>query len=645
MHTELRSIDDTNMKTPLLRRPDDGHDHDEGEGEEEGERNSYAYSYCREGYHEHEHEHEREREQIAQTCPEQHDLTELELSFVSGPFLAAQRDKRGLADLKNKLGRELTAVFDAIDINGDDYLEPEEVINLALAIGCTEEEAKSAARRVFHEILVDSINCGRMSREQWLVFFHCLLSRCSDGENSASSLEGDNLVATREALRDLAAECSAQNFSSLAQGLRTVGYASLFHTLSCTALLVACALALPLTSKVDKLYISLVNSTATSTNSALKNMEDGLFTQYFAERASVLLMVFASIGVCAGVFLSRRTHSGYHRAIGAARMPENAVDSEEIQQSSSLHQASFVKSRFFSFISFLTIMTSLAIMVLSGLEYISIGNGNTMCLQECGSVCNDAFPNITANGDDFSACQKLANTNCSCGFDILKGKATEQQILEIKGILPQTRTMPNSELSLHGNFTLTFQGYSTRGIPVDVTPNTMASIISEISLGRNASFKSLYGPIMVRSLVNTDLTRRWLIDFQGCYEDLGAAVMDTDGVNLNSLVRTTASAGGMIMSRVTVLEVGRSGTTFQPIPNTFSDSVIFSWLPAIGLVCALALAVTGVLLGVLGGCRGNHTCLLLRGWTGLGKMKLSSSSGVIGNPKLENIHQRLRSVF
>jgi hypothetical protein len=575
----------------------------------------------------------------------EHGLTELELAFVSGPFLAAQRDVRGLARLRDHLGRELAAVFDAIDVNGDNYLEPLEVITLARAVGCTEVEARSASRRVFHEILVGSATRGRMSREQWLVFFHCLLSRSADG-SADGSLEGVNLAAMREPLSDLAAECSALTSSSLAHALATIGHASVFHVLSCAALIATCVVASPLASGVDKLYASLVNSTATPSavsNSGLHNLEDSIFTRDFTERANIVFVVLSSLGAIVGLFVLAQTRAGYCHAKGIAETATEVV-SDRIRHPSLEHQMPILRTRSFGLISCLSSSVGLAVLMLSGMQYVAIGNGNTMCLQACGSVCADAFPNNTRGGtadDDFLACQSIANQNCSCGLNIMKGKTPEQQMLEIKGLIPQMM----SPLRIHGNMTLTFQGYTSRGISVDATPTAIAGAISEIGIGQRMvngsavkiSIGEVFGPVVTRPLVDTKRRKGWNIVFQGCFEDLGAAVVDTSGVQLTN-ADGSITGGGTIVAVVNVLDVGRPGTVFLPIENEFSD--YFYAVAVVGLVCALALGLTGMLAGVLG-CSENRMCLVLRGWLGLGKVK--SSSAV--NPKLEKIHQRLRSVF
>ena len=113
--------------------------------------------------------------------------------------------------------------------------------------------------------------------------------------------------------------------------------------------------------------------------------------------------------------------------------------------------------------------------------------------------------------------------------------------------------------------------------------------------------------------------------------------MDLSGVQLSNVDGST-TGGGTIVSSVEILEVGRSESLFLPIQNDFSDR--FVAVAAMGLACALALGLTGMLAGILG-CSDNRMCVALRGWLSLGKVKSSS----VVSPKLKKIHQRLRDAF
>lgn len=573
----------------------------------------------------------------AVSAGEVHDLTELELAFVSGPFRRAQQDVAGLKELQEKLGKELSDLFDSIDVNGNGCLEFSEVLVLAVACGYSREDAAMATKRFFLEVLGGSRSKENMSRRQWFVFFHYLTSfRDSNSDSKSSLLEGRNLYDVKAALSDLAQECSAETASSLANGLALVGCASLFHTLICVGLLFTCTFATHLARDVDILYTSLLNTTSFN-STGFKHLEDTLFSNFFAESANTLFIVTASFGVLIGIFMSSQTLLAYRHAKLYA-VTDASRGGEGINLNGHGKARPVLRSRGFGLFSVLTGLLSSAILTLSCLQYLQIGNGETMCLQACGSICADSFPNSSAGGkadDDFLACQAFANQNCSCGLEVLKGRSYEQQTIEIFASIPEAR----SSLFLEGNFTVTFDGYTSTDISIDTTPETLAKVISTINYsksGKNAStLGSVYGPVAASFSVNKPRRKKWKLMFKGCFESLGKPVIALNEVQLTNR-DGSITGGGVISSTVDVLQRGRSGTEFYHVHNSFDG--IFSDVAVIGVVCSSAVALTSLLAGVLG-CS-YRCCRELRVWMGLGKIQKPHKHHRFGI-----IQQRLLKVF
>ena len=521
-----------------------------------------------------------------------------------GPFRQAQRDISGLKQVHQKLDRELSDLFDVIDVNGNNYLEQSEVLVLATVCGCTQEDAAAATSRFFREMPMETHSERRMSRRQWFLFFHYLISfNNSKNEGNNSLLEGRNLDSIREALSDLAAECSAEIATSSAKRFAYVGYASIFHTLVCAGLLIVSFLAVHLAKDVDVLYASLFNSTA-SNSTGFKQLEDSIFSNFFAQSANVLFITSASFGALIGIFLSSQIFSGYRHA-----------------------------KRRFGLFAALTGLLSSVILALSCLQYLQIGNGKTMCLQACGSICADTFVNSSA--DDFLTCQAIVNENCSCGLTILKGRSFEQQTIDIFGTISEA----TSDLFLKGNFSITFDGYTSREMSINTTPEALARSISNIRFSKSdknsSTLGSVYGPVAAISLEDKPRHKKWRLMFKGCFENLGKPFVDLSALQLSSN-NGVKNRGVSILSAIDILETGRPGTEFHQIQNSFNSA--FSYVAVVGVLCSSALGLTSLLSGVLG-CPFS-CCYELRGSLNLGKIRQPHT-----NSKLGIIRRRFRKIF
>jgi hypothetical protein len=305
-------------------------------------------------------------------------------------------------------------------------------------------------------------------------------------------------------------------------------------------------------ARVDSLYLNVATEEDIETG--------GLFFHSFSHQTTTAMVIAAGLGMIIGGTMF-------------------ALPSERNLERMSLRCMSST-----------SVVLSLVLLALTSLLYIFSANGETMCIQECGSVCGTEFP-FTNQTNDFNTCQTLVNKgNCTCGFSILKGAAPDVQSITLNVLKSD---------SLNAMVTLTFEGFTTQNISFDANSTAISDALSSLVLGKNSSVGSEYGPVVVsvtRKVASSrQKRRRWDVTFSNAWFD--AENILVGGLGKGSFVNTE------------VVQVGRENTVFTTVKDLFSDLVV-DIVAAFGFACSAACFLTGC-VGAFLSCR-NKLCSALK---------------------------------
>ena len=485
-------------------------------------------------------------------------LTAHEIEFLHGPFQSKKTDVR--------IQSQLDHLFDVIDADNNNSLNVREFSLLVQACtGCKTDAALRTGTRFFNQL-----GQRELSRTDFYVYFHNLFG------NLPTSKEVEE---AKQDIQDLTKEVYDVHHNAHLKCFTLLQTASLLQVVLSFLLCVGSALSLSGMIRVDSMYLTV----ATEEDLAI----GGIFFHSFSHQTTTALVVAAGLGMVIGgsVFASPSDRN-------LERMSLRCMSSTSV-------------------------VLSLVLLALTTLLYVFTANGETMCLQECGSVCSSEFPSANET-DDFNTCQTLVNKgNCTCGFSVLKGAAPDVQSI----------TMQTSD-NLNAMVTLTFEGYTTRNISFNANGADIEHALSSVILGKNNSVGSEYGPVVVSVTKETAAKRqrrKWEITFTNALFD--AEKIFVGGLDEESTVNTE------------VVQVGRENTVFEVVEDLFSSSAIDA-IAAFGFACSAACFLTGC-VGAFLSCR-NQLCSMLKQHVQFGGVEHWTAEQ---KQRIAALHERLRVSF
>jgi hypothetical protein len=448
-------------------------------------------------------------------------MSELEKKFLQ-PYTVASQDIEGLATMAPLLPN-LNALFDIVDVDNNQNINVREFAVLVRAVtNKSNEQAIKTSIRVIEELSTTS----SLSRSQFYIFFFSVfgpLSNC-------------NIEATKKSLEELTEEVQHQHDSLRSKLSVSLHIVSMIQFCICMIMTLLTISSKSVFQNVDHLYNQVVTST-------------GFFSGSFSTTLSVLFSITAFFGCIIGIVIW-------------ISVTANKKKQEE----------RFTLRCF----SFLSLLTSIILLISTVLLYFMTGDGETACFTRCGSVCDDAFPINSTTSNDYVACQKLvANGNCTCGFSIRYGSAPEIQLISI--------SHPENQI-LKGNLSLTCNGFTSSAVSVNADGKGISEALSIVPIGNNITLGSVYGPIVVETVIFRNRIE-WNITLSNALFDMIPISVDSSELVDPNMEVSVA---------VATVQDGRLGTTFRDVNDTF-DSVVVDIVAAFGFATSAICCLTGLL--------------------------------------------------